>query len=992
MKLLSVPLILCLGVYPLLAQTRAVINGTVTDPSGATVGDAKVQLTAPATGLRREMGTHSNGIYEFPSLPVGTYNISVFKSGLETYSLTGVDVVIGQVRTLDVKLALGQAAQAVDVTASSELLNRSNAEIDGVIEAPQIREIPINGRNWATLMTLAPGAINTGGGTQRDIRFDGHSLDDSNFTFDGIDTSGVQEQTQKAETRLNISLDSIAEFRVASGVYTAENGSAGGAQINVESKSGTNEFHGSLFEYLRNSALDAPGDFDGGVVPPFRLNQFGAGVGGPIVKNKAFFFVNYEGLRQVLDQTLIGFVPSAAFRAQVLSTSPLLKPIINAYPTGQTAIDANTDQVTLLGRNTIREDAGLFRLDYRFSDTSTAFVRYNIDNALINNPQDALGTTNTIPIIPQNLVLQFQHVFSPRIVNESKFGLNRVNYHNWNYGTSPISVATPNFSSLTDNTLDEEVGTTFSYIDNLTVIRGRHALKIGAEIRRIRLNNSGNAIRDSSIDYASNEDFVNNLADSASVLEGEGIRGNRRTFSMGYIQDDFKATPNLTINLGLRYEFYSVAHEVRNRAAVVDILGCGGFCPTGTPFYALNYNDWGPRVGLAWSPATLGGKTVIRGGFGIYYGANQNDDFSDPLESAVPRYGFTSADFPNLSYPLDSFITPQNALFTPKAIDRHRKDLSYNKWNLLVEQQLPGQFQLQTGYVGSEGHHLFDRYEINLIDPVTGTRPLSNFSQFGYKANDANDNFNALQISVKRRLANGFLWQTQYMWSHGITDASIGAGESVTIQNMACRACDRSSSPYDIRHTVTSNAIYELPFGPGRRFLNQRSLLSSIFGGWELSGIETARTGEPINITISRPTSALPDGNNSTQRPNLVPGVSLYPANQTIDNWLNPAAFAVPAPGTWGNLGRYAARGPGFFELDSALQKKFLITERIGLNFRAEVFNLFNRAIYANPSGNLGSDPTAPTASFGRITSLLNTDAVGTGTPREFQFAVRLTF
>jgi hypothetical protein len=976
----------------LLAQTRAVINGTVTDPSGASVAGAKVQLTSPATGLRREFETQSNGIYEFPSLPVGSYDISVSRSGFETYSLTKVDVLVGQVRTLDVKLALGRTTQAVEVTASAELLNRSNAEIDGVIEAPQIRDIPINGRNWATLMTLAPGAINTGGGSQRDIRFDGHSLDDSNFSFDGIDVSGVQEQTQKAETRLNISLDSISEFRVATSVYTAENGAAGGAQINVESKSGTNAFHGSLFEYLRNSALDSPGAFDQGVVPPFRLNQFGAGLGGPILKNKAFFFVNYEGLRQVLDQTLIGFVPSAAFRVQVLSSSPVLKPIIDAYPAGQIPIDANTDQITTLGRNTVREDSGLFRLDYRFSDATTAFVRYSIDNALINNPQDALGATNTIPIIPQNLVLEVQHIFSARTVNESKFGLNRVDYHNWNYGTSPISVSTPDFSSLTDNTLDEEVGTTFSYIDNLTMVRGRHALKIGAEIRRIRLNNSGNAIRDSSIDYASNADFINNLADSASVLEGEGIRGNRRTFSMGYVQDDFKATPTLTLNLGLRYEFYSVAHEVRNRAAVVDILGCGGFCPPGTPFYAPNYNDWGPRVGLAWSPSAFGGRTVIRGGFGIYYGANQNDDFSDPLESAVPRYGFTSSDFPNLSYPLDQFITPENALFTPKAIDRHRKDLSYNKWNLLIEQQLPGEFQLQTGYVGSEGHHLFDRYEVNLINPATGTRPLSNFSQFGYKANDANDNFNALQVSLKRRLTNGLLWQTQYMWSHGITDASIGAGESVSFQNMSCRACDRSSSPYDVRHTVTSNAIYQLPFGPGRRFLNQRTLMSSIFGGWELSGIETARTGQPIDITLTRPTSALPDGNNANQRPNLVPGVPLYPANQTIDNWLNPAAFAIPAPGTWGNLGRYAARGPGVFELDSALQKKFLLTERVGLNFRAEVFNLFNRAIYANPSSNLGSDPLSPPASFGRITSLLNTGAVGTGTPREFQFAVRLDF
>jgi hypothetical protein len=292
---------LSLTVWPLLAQTRAVINGTVMDPSGATVADAKVQLTSPATGLRREVVTRSNGIYEFPSLPAGTYSISVSKPGFERYSLTNVDLLVGQIRTLDVKLGLGQTSQAVEVTASSELLNRSNAEIDGVIEAPQIGHIPINGRNWATLMTLAPGAINSGGGSQRDIRFDGHSLDDSNFSFDGIDVSGVQEQTQKAETRLNISLDSISEFRVATSVYTAENGAAGGAQINVESKSGTNDFHGSLFEYLRNSALDSPGAFDGGVVPPFRLNQFGAGIGGPIVKNKAFFFVNYEGLRPNAD-------------------------------------------------------------------------------------------------------------------------------------------------------------------------------------------------------------------------------------------------------------------------------------------------------------------------------------------------------------------------------------------------------------------------------------------------------------------------------------------------------------------------------------------------------------------------------------------------------------------------------------------------------------------------------------------------------------------
>jgi hypothetical protein len=488
------------------------------------------------------------------------------------------------------------------------------------------------------------------------------------------------------------------------------------------------------------------------------------------------------------------------------------------------------------------------------------------------------------------------------------------------------------------------------------------------------------------MDFATLDDFIHNRPDNITILEGEGIRGDRRTFFMGYAQDDLKLTPHLTLNLGLRYEFYTVAHEILDRAAVVDIAGCGGFCPKGTPFYDPNPRDFGPRVGLAWSPATFNGKTVIRTGFGIYYGGNQNDDFSDPMESAVPRYSISSTDVPNLSYPVDPFVNPQFALYSPKAIDRHRKDLSYENWSFAVQQELPGSFTGQIAYVGSEGHHLFDRYSINLINPATGKRPLAQFSQFGLKANDANNNFNAMQISLQRRFLNGFLWQTQYMWSHGIADASIGAGESVTIQNMSCRACDRSSTPFDIRHTMTSNAIYQLPFGPGRPYLNGHNLASTIFGGWELSGLATASTGRPVNITIKRSASQLPDGNTSSQRPNLVPGVPIYAADQNIYNWFNPAAFVLPAKGSWGNLGRYAARGPGYYEFDTALQKRFRLTERFGLNFRAEAFNLFNHPIFANPSGNISS------SGFGKITSILNTGAVGTGTPRRVEFAMRLDF
>jgi hypothetical protein len=962
------------------------LNGTVTDPSGSAVTGAAVELKSTATGLHRETLTNEKGIYEFTPLPVGSYSVTFSKAGFRSSTIDKVDLLYGQTRTLDTRLEVGATFEAVQVTAAVEGLNRTNAEVGGVIEAPQIKEIPVDGRNWATLMTLAPGAVNTGDGSQRSIRFDGHSLDDSNFTFDGIDTSGVQEQTQKAETRLNISLDSIAEFRVSSAVYTAETGAAGGAQINVVSKTGTNEFHGSAFEFIRNNVLDSRSPFDSTDIPPFRYNQFGGRIGGPVIKNKAFFFANYEGLRQELTNTVIGYVPNAAFRNQVIAASPVLRPVIDAYPLGQTPFDQYTDKRVVAAKNTTREDSGMFRFDYRFDDKSTAYVRYNIDNAYIDNPTDADGTHNVIPHIPQNLALQLLHIFSPSLVNETKFGLNRANYHNWTYGPSPISVTSPNFDGLSSNTLDEEIGTTFSYIDNLTLVRGRNTFKFGVDIRRIRLNNSGNAIRSSSMDFATLNDYINNRPDSVTILEGEGIRGDRRTFAMGYAQDELKLTPQLTLNLGLRYEYYSVAHEILNRAAVVDIAGCGGFCPPGTPFYSPNTHDLGPRVGLAWAPKALNGKTVVRTGFGIYYGGNQNDDFSDPMESAVPRYNISSSDVPNLQYPVDPFVNPQFALYSPKAIDRHRKDLYYENWSFAVQQELTSGFTGQVAYVGGEGHHLFDRYTTNLINPATGTRPLAGFSSFGLKSNDGNDNFNALQISLRRRFTHGFLWQTEYSWAHGITDASIGAGESVAFQNMSCRACDRSDSPYDVRHTFISNGIWELPVGPGHRLLGGHSLASTIFGGWQLSGLGGANAGRPVNITIKRSASQLPDGNTSSQRPNYVAGQPLYAANQTIYNWFNAAAFATPAKGTWGNLGRYNVRGPGYYEIDTALQKKFRLNERFSMSFRAEAFNLFNHPIYANPSGNLSS------SGFGTISSVLNTGAVGTGTPRRVSFGLRLDF
>jgi Carboxypeptidase regulatory-like domain/TonB dependent receptor-like, beta-barrel len=994
MRQLVATLFLLHPVFSLMAQDRAAVNGTVTDPSAALVGNARVELKSPATGLHRETLTNQDGIYEITPLPVGRYTLTVTKAQFKPIVVDEFDLQYGEIRTIDARLEIGATSETVNVAAAVEALNRSNAEVAGVIESPQIKEIPVSGRNWASLMLLAPAAINYGDGAQRSIRFAGHSLDDSNFTFDGVDTSGVQEQTQKADTRLNIALDAIAEFRVSTANYTAETGAAGGAQINVVSKTGTNEYHGSTFYAVRNDALDSRSPFDGSTIPPFTLHQFGGSFGGALIKNKAFFYVNYEGLRQSLGETFTNFVPNAAFRAQVSASSPGLKPILDAYPIGQTPVNSITDMVTKVTTDTVREDAGMFRFDYRFNDRNTAFVRYNIDDAYLDSPQDALGTHNVIPHIPTNLVLEYQRIISPTMINEVKFGLNRANYHNWTYGTSPVAVTTASFDPVSDTSLDTEVGTSFSYIDNLNVIRGRHNLKFGVDIRRIRLNNSGNTLTTSTIDYATDTDFINNQADSATYLQGEGVVGNRRTFYQGYAQDEFKATPNLTLNLGLRYEYYSVMHEILNRSAVVDILGCGGFCPKGTPYYDPNTKDFGPRLGVAWAPKALQGKTTFRSGFGIYFGGNQNDDFSDPAESAVPRYSLSSSDFPALSFPLVAFLDPANQLYSPKAIDRHRKDLYYENWDFLIQQQLPQNWLFQAGYTGGEGHHLFDKYTVNLINPLTGKRPLAGFGSFGLKANDGNNNFNALQASLHRRFTHGLLFQLNYMWSHGITDASIGSGESVSFQTQSCRACDRSSTNIDVRHNLVANGVYELPFGRNKQFLTNGPA-SKIFGGWELAGIVTARTGLPVNITMSRKAAALPDGYTSSQRPNLVPGVPIYAADQTINNWFNPAAFSLPANGTWGNLGRYIANGPGNYEVDSSLQKRFPLRERLALNFRAAAYNLFNHPVFQNPGSSIGSltgNPPSVSGSFGRITNIINTGAVGMGAPRRVEFMFRMEF
>jgi hypothetical protein len=347
----------------------------------------------------------------------------------------------------------------------------------------------------------------------------------------------------------------------------------------------------------------------------------------------------------------------------------------------------------------------------------------------------------------------------------------------------------------------------------------------------------------------------------------------------------------------------------------------------------------------------------------------------------------TQTTAPGLSYPVTPFLGAALYSLSPGGLDRHKKDLYINEWSLSVQHDIAHQTTLQVGYFGNEGTHLIQKVNLNGVNPVTGQRPYASFSLVQYFTTNAVGNFNALQASLRRSLSTGLLVSANYQWSHAIDDGSLGGGEFSASENANCRSCERASSSLDMRQYFASSVIWRIPVGRGHRFLaNASPLLNSLLGGWQLSGVATARSGLPLNVTISRPASALPDQINSNQRPNCVAGVPLYPAPQTVQHWLNSAAFTLPAPGTWGNCGRDLVRAPGLWQMDTALQKRVPLNERIGLSFRAEVFNVFNRAQYGAPAVNVSS------GNFGLITSPFNTSPTGAGTPRDIELMLRLDF
>ena len=977
-----------------LAQVdRSGLTGTIEDASAKPVPNTVVSATQVSTGLNRTALTNSAGVYTLAELPAGTYRITFHKQGFRQITYENVEQAVGITRTLNVVLQVSERNDSVTVSGTASALDETSAALSGDVEQRAIEDLPLNGRNWASLTALVPGAIDQGGSGPRTIRFAGTGRDENNYLFDGVDATGIVNQPQRPNIRLAITTEAIAEFRVNSMLSSAELGDASGGEVVVASLAGTNDWHGSVFEYLRNSVFDARSPLDLTPGPqPFRLNQFGSVLSGPVAKNHTFFFFNYEGIRQQLDQTDIGFVPSAAFRSQVLATSPVLAPIVSAFPVGNgTTSSPSVDRYTSVGQQIQNEDSAMLRLDQHFDDRNTAFLRFNNDSATSYAPLGSLLDRQEMITKPRNGVAEYLHLFSPTLVNEFKFGFNQNIAQTFNLTAQADTVSLPSFSELNGTSTSDQDGTTFSWIDNLTSVRGRHTISAGVLVRRIQMNEGNSAT--TTLTWSSLSDFIDNNLDSASVLATLPLKRMRKTEEEAYVQDEIKLRPNFTVIAGLRYEFYSVFHEAQNRAIPFDFGTCGpgGFCPVGSPFYFPPDDDFDPRLGIAWSPGWSHGKTVVRLGGGIYHDDGQLDDQNFPIANDEPRYSLTlGPQFPNLSYPVAPFLVNATGILSPKDLVRNRKDAYASEWSASVQQSLPGAVIAAVSYAGNEGADIMNRAYTNLIDPLTGQRPYPQFGQIEIRSNNSNTSFEALQTSLQRRFRSGLLFAFNYMWSHSINDGSLGSGvEDDFPENVSCRACDRASSDEDARQTVSAYAVYELPFGAGKRWAAQPGIGRTILGGWQFNTIAGGRTGLPVNITVTRASSALPDGNGSNQRPNYVSGVPLTPpGGSTPSDWINLSAFSVPASGTWGNLGRNAFRGPALWQADTALSRKVRLGERATLDLRGEMYNIFNRAQYGQPLANISSPAT-----FGVITTLANTTGpTGSGTPRQFQIAVRLMF
>ncbi|HXA52616.1 MAG TPA: TonB-dependent receptor [Candidatus Acidoferrum sp.] len=1093
------------------------IVGTVSDSSGAVIPGGTVTVKNEKTGQSRKVTTNEHGQFLATQLLPSQYAITVEAPGMATAEYSGVTLQVGQEKTLNVTMQPASVTTELQVS-SGELaaLDTSSATLGGNVSAREVAELPINGRQISQLYLMTPGAVNFGSGTFDDIRFNGRSFEQNAVRYDGVEGGGIISNNPSniggemgSVFRLQASMENVQEFRVDSSSYPAEFGTGSGGQISIVTKSGGNAVHGSAFEYFRNDALDARNEFDGASASVLRLNQFGGSIGGPIIKDKLFFFAGFETMKQRTASPFVQNTPSRAVRTArdcapgeapsataVTCINPVMRPVLGAFPVGQISTSSPFfDRATVLEPGSVDEYSGNIRFDYQATAKDKIYLRYNRDQGYGVIPFDSSGSGSIENVVPQNLVLNWNRIQTPTVVNEAKFGFNAsktrvsgfaptvpgVNLDGVTISLTGVTTL-DGTSSYASPTGQIKVSSAFSgkaapytnyslsFIDSLTVIRSSHNIKAGIEIRPLRISTaflggttySFAGIQGFMAGTPANIQVIGNTNDLSPYTGKSGYFDLRQTFYIGYIQDEWKLRPDLTMSYGLRYEYYSPLKEQNNKVLWYDV-------PTATlipgykgDWYKMKKTNFGPRLAFAYSPAKLGGKTVFRVGGGYYYGPGLGEGQTQPAQNDRVSRTITSGNL--LTFPADTAgilsgfnINDPNLGFQPRAfLPGYSIPEKILQYTASVQQQLAGGAVLTVAYVGSQGRNLFQRSITNRItgvvmNPTTGvgtpvretsvvngTTVTNRFAEIDTKTSGGNDHYNGLDVNLNRRFSRGLTVGAGWVWSHSIgnTDGSKDARSSSNNYSFSSEYGDNIS---DVRQSFNLSLLYEVPFGANKQFgANAGPLAKALLGGWQVGTLFNARTGLPIDVEIARaaivyrnnntgvittapvvtngvvqttPLVNVPGGGQSrnTARPDLVPGVDPYIHNQ---GWLyiNPAAFAMPQPGTFGNLARNALRGPGISQLDLTFSKKFAIGETRNIEFRAEGYNILNSPVYQAPNYNTtsgsqarladasgviqpGQPFTAATAggNYGALTQTVS-NTVGSGTNRQFQLALRFNF
>jgi hypothetical protein len=1093
--------LMCAIFSPASAQVASSeLSGTVLDSTGAAVSGAKVTATNVATNVAHDTTSDTAGRYVIPLLQPGDYVINVEAAGFRKLVQKGLSLQINQQAQLDLTLQLGQVSEEIQVTAQAPQLESESSSLGTVVSEKLVNQLPLNGRNFIQLAVLSPGVTGVGfgasgtimSGTRPDDRRPGTEIfsngnreGSNNFLYDGIDDN----ERLTLSIVLRPAVEAVREFKIQTNLYSADVGRNSGAVVDVITKSGTNQLHGSLFEFLRNSAMDARNFFSpkGTVFPSFRLNQFGGSFGGPVLipkiyngKDRTFFFVDFEGYRRNSQTLQVGNVPTLAMRRGDFSeAAPIYDPLTtrpsgsgftrdqfpgNQIPSNRwdpkTAILINAyPQPTIPGRfnnytaNLIQKQSwnqGDVRIDHQASSKDSFFARYSIQNTETIVPstfpavtlpgltspislgsEDSFAGTAFQPA--QHAVFSYVRVISPRLVNEFRMGYNRFRTDYTAEGTEPGGALGNKFGIANSNVTPQEqsfpifspsnyfgIGqtrslpiyrreNTFQYVDNMSSTIGKHTLKWGGDFRRRQLTvyqtNQGNGR------FNFSPAFTDSRAGSggdtmASFLLGyasgtvhdytfnwPGERGSEVGL---YFADDWRVSRKLTLNLGIRWDYYSPFSEVANRwanfnitTAKIDIAGRNGVDKyAGVKPY---YKNVGPRFGFAYS---LFSHTVVRGGFGIFYNPAGNEGSSLRLFRQLP-FGSTVTVSPgdiNVGLRVsDGFLPlqPPNPATADKpfggmfAVDPNFRPSYAEQFNLTVEHEIaPWSLVIKAAAVGNLGRHLYNTYNLNQPIPspaATQTRrpyfPIApDLNEINYFVSDGLSSYYAGQLTLDKRFSHGLSGLVGYSWSHAIDNVVLefgGGAAGPQPQDPRNLRAERGNSTIDLRHRLTVSYLYELPFGKGKAMLNNNRLVDLALGGWQTNGILTVQTGQPFSPVLQTSTT-----NGTGSRPDVVGNVT-YP--KTLQRWFDPSAYATPAPYTYGNASRNSLFGPGRTNWDMSLFKNFVIREQMRFEFRAEAFNVFNHPQFGLPNQNIGN------AQVGSITSTV-------GNPRQLQMGLRFQF